>query len=576
MTRWFAIPDTLPTLTGWPARFYGVLWVAVLAITLIGVSGGAWHQLRYGAGSAYGLDMLGISIGRDARIDRLGGDEMRNADVRIGDRVLSLARLAIPSAGPDSSFSDRIRLRAERSGGSIPMVIQRGQAPPRKVKLTRGLANGEALYAGTGLTPVSLTWSSALVGLAAPVVMVFGAILLFGRRRDPVAALLSLSLLSLATGFSFASVFWKYHPGGMWVVTIVPAIGTLGMLLAMQAFPNGKLEPHWTRYLMAATTVIAIGGIFLPPLGTIGLILLTPLTVLTMVIRYRSETPVARQQWRWAMIGFVSGIVLLTGGAFGYNAYLSSHRDFGSELWSWIVTPLILAVPLTIIVAGVVLSVLRYRLYDTQAAVSRSILLGILTLALLAIFAGSEKIIELVGERYLGESMGALAGALGAAFAAVAIVPLHHKIGHWVEHRFRRNLIHLRHDLPPLLTELGETSDPATVARTALSHLAHDLHAMRGAVIADGEVLAAHVIEADEIDLRFADDTPRRAGTIEMRKRDPLFPVRIPLAADKKHWLLIGARPDGSLYDRQERELLSDLAVPLAQALRISAVRAHR
>ncbi|RYD65732.1 MAG: hypothetical protein EOP58_06885 [Sphingomonadales bacterium] len=565
----------MPPLTGWLARLYSALWLAVLAITLFGVSGGTWHQLKNGAGSAYGLDMLGISIGRDARIDRLGGDEVRVAGVRIGDSVLSVAGLPIPAAGPDISFNDQFRLRTEQSG-PISVVLQSGRAPPRTVKLTRRTAHGEALYAGTGLTPASLTWASTLVGLAAPAALVFGAILLFGRRRDPVAALLSISLLSLATGMSFAGVFWRHYLAMEWVVDIMAAVGTIGMLLAMQAFPNGKLAPRWTLYLMAATPVCRIVGIFLPSIGTIAFVVTLLLTLITMVIRYRRETPEARRQWRWAMLGFVTGMLLLTGAVFGYGAYLDSHLDFGSVLWSWILTPLTFAVPLTIIVAGVVLSVLRYRLYDTQAAVSRSILLGILTLVLLAIFAGSEKIIELVGEQYLGESMGALAGALGAAFAAVAIVPLHHRIGHWVEHRFRRNLIHLRDDLPPLLIELGETSDPTTVARTVLSHLAHDLHAMRGAVIVKGQVLAAHDIEADEIDLRFADDTPGRVGTVEIRKRDPLFPVHIPLAADKNHWLLIGARPDGSLYDRQERELLSDLTMPLAQALRISANRAHR
>jgi len=295
-----------------------------------------------------------------------------------------------------------------------------------------------------------------------------------------------------------------------------------------------------------------------------------------MVLRYRREMPEARRQWRWAMIGFVIGMLLLTAAALLYNAYLDHHQDFATALWSWIVTPLIVAVPLTIIVAGVVLSVLRYRLYDTQAAVSRSVLLGVLTLTLLAIFTGSEKIIEVIGERYFDESMGSLAGAVGAAFAAVAIVPLHHRLSHWVEDRFRKNLIHLRHDLPPLLTELGETSDPNSVALTVLDHLEHGLHATRGAVIAKGRVLAVRGIDASDVVLPFNEVAPARVGALSVQKRDPLFPLRIPLAADSDHLLLLGARPDASLYDRQERELLSDIAAPLAQALRVSDDRTRR
>ena len=53
---------------------------------------------------------------------------------------------------------------------------------------------------------------------------------------------------------------------------------------------------------------------------------------------------------------------------------------------------------------------LRYRLYDADAVISRSVTFGALTLLLLGIFAGSEKVIELVGERYFGEELGMLAG----------------------------------------------------------------------------------------------------------------------------------------------------------------------
>lgn len=490
--------------------------------------------------------------------------------------MLSVEGIAVPAGGPDSQFAQQLRLRMEKARGPLRLTIQTGDARPRTVAVTRSMAHGDALYEGTGLTPVSLTRTSALVGLLAPVVLFFGAVLLFGRRRDPVAALLSISLLSLATGLSFSSLFWGHHLDAMWVVNVMAAIGSVGLLLAMQAFPNGRLVPRWTLYLMIATVVFRIVGTFLPEMSSIPFLVLVLLTLVAMIVRYRRDMPDARRQWRWAMIGFVTGMALLIVAVFGYTTYLDGHHGFGATAWSWIVTPLTLAVPLTIVVAGVVLSVLRYRLYDTQAAVSRSILLGVLTLTLLAIFTGSEKIVEVIGEEYFGDSMGALSGGLAAAFAAVAIAPLHHRLGHWVEHHFRKNLVHLRHDLPPLITELAETADPATVARSVLDHLAHGLHATRGAVIAKGTVLATRGIDASAIDPPGEEAAPMRVGAIEVRKRDPLFPVRVPLAADSGHWLLLGARPDDSLYDRQERDLLSDLAAPLAQASRMSADRAQR
>ncbi|MBA2935913.1 hypothetical protein HZF05_17675 [Sphingomonas sp. CGMCC 1.13654] len=391
-----------------------------------------------------------------------------------------------------------------------------------------------------------------------------------------MAAMLSMALLGLAAVSPYSYYYLVRFDAG-WLIGVMNTIGVVALVTTMFVFPNGRFVPRWTLWAILAFPCTIVAGKLLPAIayGTIGFVILA---LIAMIVRYRRETPVGRRQWRWAMIGFVIGFAIQIGPSQIYSKYLGSpagQASFGVTLRSWILTPLSLTASLTIIAMGVMLSVLRYRLYDTQAAVSRSILYGALTLALLAIFAGSEKIIEIVGEAYFGESLGALAGGLGAAFAAVAISPLHHRIGHWVEHRFRKNLIHLRHDLPPLLIELGETADPATVARTALDHLAHGLHAARGAVIADGAILAVHNVDATTDVMPPQTERPNRIGTLEVVRSDALFPVRLPLGSDGR-WLLIGSRPDASLYDRQERELLTDLAPSLAQALRVAADRTAR
>jgi hypothetical protein len=58
-----------------------------------------------------------------------------------------------------------------------------------------------------------------------------------------------------------------------------------------------------------------------------------------------------------------------------------------------------------------------------------------------------------------------------------------------------------------------------------------------------------------------------------------LLPVRIPLEADgcgRVGWLLLGPRPDGSLYNKDERETLAEVADPVARALDIVHRRAAR
>ena len=51
---------------------------------------------------------------------------------------------------------------------------------------------------------------------------------------------------------------------------------------------------------------------------------------------------------------------------------------------------------------------------------------------------------------------------------------------------------------------------------------------------------------------------------------------RVPLADDGASWLAFGPRPDDSLYDRQERTLLTSLAGSTARALRIARRRGEQ
>ena len=571
--RRFRLPDAIPPLRGWAATLYVAVWLPMLALTLVGICGGAWHRAQEGAGEAYSWHALGLSTG-DGLIDRVAGGEARAAGVRPGDRVLAIDGIAIPSGATPDELEGRVKMHLLQANGPVRLIIQANQSRPRAVTLTRSVAHGETLYTGTGLTPTSLSRLSALMGLIGPASLLIGAGLLFGRRRDSVAALLSFSLLGVASNSSWAWNFW--HPlGADWIYMTLGTLGTLGMLLTMLVFPNGRFVPRWTIWMVPAAPALQLLSWAEPASSSWILPTFLLLAIIAMFVRYRRQTPGERRQWRWALIGFVLGVALLLGPGSLYWHYLGNHEHaFGASLWSWILTPAIFQLSFMVVAAGVVLSVLRYRLYDTQAAVSRSILYGALTLALLAIFAGSEKIVEMAGEAWFGSSMGALAGVLGTALAATAIAPLHERIGRWVEHRFQKNLIHLRHDLPPLLAALGETSSPQEVAETLLDRLGRGLHITRGAIIADGRVIAAQGIAPADVETWQAGITPNPHRGLEIHKRDPLFPVRALLAHGQ--WLALGPRPDDSLYGKDERELLIELTTPIAHALRVARDRTRR
>ena len=67
---------------------------------------------------------------------------------------------------------------------------------------------------------------------------------------------------------------------------------------------------------------------------------------------------------------------------------------------------------------------------------------------------------------------------------------------------------------------------------------------------------------------------------LDSDRDDARFPLRIPLRADDEPalvgWLLLGPRPDGSFYGRDERDALAEIAGPVARAIRIVELREAR
>ena len=567
------LPASLPPIRGGMAVLYGLVWLALLALFAVGTIGVSLQNLRNGAGISYSWAPLGLDVDRDDD-DRpyrvvTAAASARAAGVQPGDLVLRVDGIDIAAATDRARPEEVQRDLLKPEGAAVRLMVRTGAATPRTIVLRHRAANAIDLYAPSGLTPRSMTWANVTLFALSPGVLFVGAACLVRRRREPLAAILSISLLALAGVLGNQIAFWVTI-GIPFVAVWVPAscLGLSGIYLMALTFPAGRFAPRWTALLALGFPILVVLANFVPGFAWL-LVAWVLAGIGLMIMRYRGESVEERRQWRWAMLGLAAGaLILLVGEAGIYQLYVNAHPgDLAIELWTWIVTPAITAVIAALVVGGLVLSVLRYRLYDTQAAVSRSLVYATLTILLVAIFAGSEKTVEIIGEDYFGERIGALAGGLGAAFAAVTIGPLHHRVSHWSEHLLRRDLVHLRQDLPPLLLEAAETEGTEAVARLLIESVAHGLHVTCAALVDGQHVLAAHGVASATV---AAWREGAAAAMQRVDERDPLFPVRLPLARRADRWLLVGARPDGTLVGKDERQLLDDLARPIADALRLA------
>ena len=566
------LPAAIPPLRGTAASVYLAFWLALLVVFLIGTVGEVVDRLHAGAGSVYTWVPLGfqpeIAEGKPYRVVAPIASAARTAGINESDVILTVEGISTEDASRDDQTRSRI---AERllvgEGAAIHIEVQSAGKPPRGLTLLHRAATARELLAPAGLSPSGLTYGNTAMFLLPALILIAGAALLVGRRSEPVAAVLSLALLALASMAGNQGAFWAEH-GCIWLLYACYTLGIFALYLGFISFPDGRITPRWTLVLPLLSPLPVLAILLLnAPAWPLALWLLAALAI--MVMRYRKEAVDQRRQWKWALIGFAAGISTFFATGLVYDSwYLEAHRtDLTALLWSWIITPLQLALVYAMIVGGLVLSVLRYRLYDTSAAVSRSLVYSVLTLTLVAIFAGSEKIIEIAGEEAFGEGARAYAGGLAAAFAATTIAPLHHRISHWAEHLLRKDLLHLRRELPPHLLELGEMTDAAAVADALLEHIVHGLHAVRAAVVLDGKVSALRGIDPTNLEAWLTREVQDRPHGLTIKQHDPLFPLRLPLARHGQSLLLLGPRPDGSLYGRDERELLAELAHPMTQAL---------
>jgi len=297
----------------------------------------------------------------------------------------------------------------------------------------------------------------------------------------------------------------------------------------------------------------------------------------TIVVRYtRLPAGPGRQQIRWAMLG-IAASVLFYGLTQTVKIIGMQSGDYGIVSWVFLIAGSLFSLRQVELVALTV-ALLRYRLYDADATISRSIVYGALSVLLLGIFAGSEKLIELMGEEWFGARLGAMAGGLGAAVAAVCIGPIHHRVTHWAEKRFRTGLVRLRDGLPALVGDLRETASPAVLADTILERVERGARARHGAIIVEGKVLATRDLSPERVA-----DWLARSGldptTAPHDRNDKEFPLRLPLRADGAGlvgWLLLGPRPDGTAIARDEREALRDIAEPVARGLAVALERERR
>lgn len=395
------------------------------------------------------------------------------------------------------------------------------------------------------------------------------ATILFRRRqRDPVAALLSLAFLvwTITSSFDFTA-------SDAILPQLLDRVRFLLFALALLLFPDGEWRSAATRGVAAASVAVFLLGVaetlqlittrWFLPLAIICVLA----AVASLVSRFRTAGSEAlRQQLKWVALGLVSGIALILGARGGSALAAASPRLAALPvLWEAMFQLGIIAIAI-----GFLISLLRYRLFDAETAISRSAAYAALTISVVATFGGTEALIENAGQLYLGMGLGNISGAMAAAVAAVLLGPLHNRISDWAERRFQRDLVLLKRTFPEALSDQSPELSSRQLGALALGMISQAIHATRSALLVEGKVIAAHGVELNDVRRWSRDTFDRNGGVPERYPSNSLFRLSIPIRGTFGGTiprLLLGPRPDGSLYGKDELDALKAVLPALRESL---------
>jgi hypothetical protein len=330
-------------------------------------------------------------------------------------------------------------------------------------------------------------WFAPLMALMLVSFSTVGAVI--AARRSDNAVGWSLLVISLALGVAFVGqVYADYTlvaapgslPGGavaVWLSLWIPVPALVAATYFCLLFPDGRPLSHrwrWVGRLELTGGVLLMLGLSLRPgtldernypgarnpvgiegagrllegtttVGTALALVALLLAVVSMIVRFRRSIGVERQQLKWIVY---AGAV--AAGGFALTLFLSgplANAVFALAFLAFIGVP---------VAAGV--AILRYRLYEIDTLINRTLVYGSLTATLIGMYFGGIVVLQRLFVILTGEKSTLAVVASTLAIAAL-FNPLRRRLQGFVDRRFYRRKYDARKTLEEFSAKLRDETD---------------------------------------------------------------------------------------------------------------------
>jgi len=562
----------------WLARaVYAILFLLILTFFIIGFPAFLNYFTQGGIGAAAYQANDGSVV-----MSVVPTGDTYNLGIRSGDVLAAVNGVPVTSAAQAS------RLITGKIGDPVTITVRAGSAAPRQYSL---------VYAGGILNllnqlhlslPFLATYYAIFTCLLALGVILASPLVFFRRSNDWLVIFVAFAMLAFASYFMAPVGFGTNKANMYFINNLIYIIGMASMVIVFFIFPSGHFEPRWTRWLAIFIFIPAFLDfinmeIFYNAMFDFYLwVGFFAVGAFAQVYRYRRvATPSERQQTKQVVFGVVACVLLivLIDLVILFLSYALPDAPF--ELLSLLLRPWS-TLPVLILELSFVFAIYRYRLWDTDLYINRTLVYGLVTIFLMAIWFVLTRVLNFASQQFLGKQISWLGALISSLPAVASIKPIQKWVEKWINSHFYKDRIDYSEALIELKPEMWNFLTPTDLGHTLVTIIPALLQSASGALfIQEKNALKLTEVHnmhpSDAYKFHFTEDSLKKlenATIVNLPAEEP-FAMLVPLTVsrfkvnDLVGVLAVGPRTLGRGYSRDHQKDLSDLGRNAGMALHI-------
>ena len=301
--------------------------------------------------------------------------------------------------------------------------------------------------------PVYAGYMGAVLLLDTLAFLIASVVIFLQRAQSRMAVFVSFMLLlaPLTVFFTVPEAVAAAHPFWRIPVRLLHAAGIWSLLVFSYTFPDGRFVPRWTR-LLALVAVPILGAVFLsnslsqlvaPTTSQQRLVAVTLFASIGIglafqVYRYRHQAnAVERQQMKWVASGFT---VFVAAGLTTVLAFILFPQVREPGLLNGVYFLLggtTVGLLQVLFVLSFAIAILRYRLWDIDLIIRRTLVYTILTATLGLVYLASVVLLQVLLRPLFGQES-SVAIVLSTLLIAAMFTPLRRQLQRVIDRHFAR------------------------------------------------------------------------------------------------------------------------------------------